>query len=131
MAGRENDPPASALRAGELRNAAGRRLGGKVAFVTGASRGIGAAIARRFSAEGAKVALAARDLASCEKIASEIRAAGGEAVGIECDVTMPVSISNAVAAAVAKWARIDVLVNGAGLGGPTPLDDPDDSRWNS
>jgi NAD(P)-dependent dehydrogenase (short-subunit alcohol dehydrogenase family) len=131
MAGRETDPPASALRAGELRNAAGRRLGGKVAFVTGASRGIGAAIARRFGAEGAKVALAARDLALCEKIASEIRAAGGEAVGIECDVTMPVSISNAVAAAVAKWARIDVLVNGAGLGGPTPLDDPDDSRWNS
>ena len=100
MAGRETDPPASALRAGELRNAAGRRLGGKVAFVTGASRGIGAAIARRFGAEGAKVALAARDLALCEKIASEIRAAGGEAVGIEGDIRG--AIESAVAFAEAS-----------------------------
>lgn len=107
------------------------RLGGRIAFVTGASRGIGLAIARRFGAEGARVALAARDLASCERAASEIRAAGGEAHAIECDVTLALSVSNAIAETVARWGRIDILVNNAGMGGPTPLDDPDDSRWNS
>jgi NAD(P)-dependent dehydrogenase (short-subunit alcohol dehydrogenase family) len=108
-----------------------KRLDGKIAFVTGASRGIGEAIARRFADEGARVALAARDLASCERIAGEIAARGGDSRAIECDVTLSISISNAIAEVVSKLGRIDVLVNNAGMGGPTPLDDPDDSRWNS
>jgi NAD(P)-dependent dehydrogenase (short-subunit alcohol dehydrogenase family) len=106
-------------------------LKGRVAFVTGASRGIGEAISRRFAEEGARVALAARDLASCERIAADIASKGGEARAIECDVTLSISISNAIAEAIAKWGRIDVLVNNAGTSGPTPLDDPDDSRWNA
>jgi NAD(P)-dependent dehydrogenase (short-subunit alcohol dehydrogenase family) len=108
-----------------------RRLAGKVAFVTGASRGIGEAIARRFAAEGARVALAARNEIACERIVSEIVRRGGEAVAIGCDVTLAFSVSHAIAAVVANWGRIDILVNGAGLGGPTPLDDPDDARWNA
>ena len=108
-----------------------RRLAERVAFVTGASRGIGEAIARRFAAEGARVALAARDYAACQRIASEIAAAGGEAIAISCDVTLPASVSDAIAGVAARWRRLDVLVNNAGLGGPTPLDDPDDSRWNA
>jgi NAD(P)-dependent dehydrogenase (short-subunit alcohol dehydrogenase family) len=108
-----------------------RRLSGKVAFVTGASRGIGESIARRFAAEGARAVLAARDEVACGRIASEIIRQGGEAVSIGCDVTLAFSVSNAIAGAVAKWGRIDVLVNGAGLSGPTPLSDPDDSRWNA
>ncbi len=108
-----------------------RRLVDKVAFVTGASRGIGEAISRRFGAEGARVALAARNLRDCERIAAEIRHSGADAVAIECDVTLGLSISNAIAEVTARWGRIDILVNNAGLGGPTPLDDPDDSRWNS
>ena len=111
-------------------NASGR-LAGKAAFVTGASRGIGEAIGRRFAEEGAKVALAARDEASCQKIAADIVRRGGEAIALGCDVTLAISVSNAIAAAVARWGRIDILVNNAGLGGPTPLDDPDDSRWNA
>lgn len=107
-----------------------RRLSGKVAFVTGASRGIGEAIARRFAAEGARVALAARDEAASERIAEQLTEQGGEAVAISCDVTIPVSVSNAIASIVARWGRIDILVNNAGLGGPTPLDDSEDSRWN-
>ena len=108
-----------------------RRLAGKVAFITGASRGIGEAIARRFAAEGARVALAARDEAASERIAEQITEQGGEAVAISCDVTIPVSVSNAIASIVARWGRIDILVNNAGLGGPTPLDDSEDSRWNA
>jgi NAD(P)-dependent dehydrogenase (short-subunit alcohol dehydrogenase family) len=108
-----------------------RRLSKKVAFVTGASRGIGEAISRRFAAEGARVALAARNEVACEKIAADIRSRRGEALAIGCDVTLAFSVSNAIAAVVARWGRIDILVNGAGLGGPTPLEDPDDSRWNA
>ena len=109
----------------------GSRLSGKTAFVTGASRGIGEAIVRRFAADGARVALAARNAAACGKIAAEIERLGGEALAIRCDVTDASSVSDAVAATVAKWGRIDILVNAAGLGGPTPLDDPDDSRWDA
>jgi NAD(P)-dependent dehydrogenase (short-subunit alcohol dehydrogenase family) len=111
-----------------------RRLEGKVAFVTGASRGIGEAIARRLGAEGARVALAARDVSdgsSARRIASEIGKAGGEAFAVACDVTRPDSVAGAIAETVGRFAKIDVLVNNAGLGGPTPLDDPDDSRWDA
>jgi NAD(P)-dependent dehydrogenase (short-subunit alcohol dehydrogenase family) len=118
-------------RKSDARRPVARRLTDRVALVTGASRGIGEAIARRFSAEGARVALAARDEASCQRIAGELSQSGGEAVAIGCDVTLPVSVSGAVAAVVTKWGRIDILVNNAGLGGPTALDDPEDARWNS
>jgi len=109
----------------------GRRLEEKVALVTGASRGIGEAISRRLAADGARVALAARDEEACRRIAREIEAAGGEAIALRCDVTDSRSIAETIAAIVSQWRRIDVLVNNAGLGGPTPLDDPDDSRWDA
>ena len=107
------------------------QLNGRVAFVTGASRGIGEAIGRRFAKEGARVALGARDELACERIAGDVKRAGGEAIALSCDVTLPVSVSGAIAAVVAKWGRIDILVNNAGLGGPTPLDEADDTRWNA
>jgi len=107
------------------------RLQGKVAFVTGASRGIGEAIARRFATEGARVVLAARDEIACGRIAADIGRQGGEAFSIGCDVTLAFSVSNAIASTVAKWRGIDILVHAAGLSAPTPLSDPDDSRWNA
>ena len=110
---------------------ASERLKGRVAFITGASRGIGEAIGRAFSREGARVALSARDEVACQRIADDLVRAGGQAIAIGCDVTLPVSVSSAIAGAIAKWGRIDVLVNNAGLGGPTPLDDPDDARWSA
>ena len=108
-----------------------RRLAEKVALVTGASRGIGEAISRRFASEGARVALAARDEKACRRIAGEIAAAGGEALAVRCDVTDRDSIAGAISAVIARWGRIDVLVNNAGLGGATPLDDRDDARWDA
>lgn len=108
-----------------------RRLDGKVALVTGASRGIGEAISRRFGREGARVALAARDLEACRALAREIVAAGGEAIAVRCDVTDLDSITKALATVVATWGKIEVLVNNAGLGGPTPLSERDDARWDA
>lgn len=108
-----------------------RRLDGKVALVTGASRGIGEAIVRRFGADGARVALAARDVQDCERIADEIARNGGEALALHCDVTDSKSIAETVAAVVARWKRIDVLVNNAGVGGSTPLSDASDALWDA
>ena len=114
------------------------RLSGKAAFVTGASRGIGEAIARRFAAEGAAVCLAARSAGETGRIAAEIAASGADAIAVECDVTRPESYRKAVAAAVSRWKRIDVLVNNAGTSGVTPVaggtpaEDPDaDARWDA
>ncbi|HEY2797956.1 MAG TPA: SDR family NAD(P)-dependent oxidoreductase [Thermoanaerobaculia bacterium] len=107
------------------------RLNGKVAFVTGASRGIGEAIARRFGEEGAKVVLAARDSAACERHAEQMRARGQDALAVSCDVTDRGSVERAIGAAVERFDRIDVVVNDAGAGGATPLDDPDESRWDT
>lgn len=112
----------------------GPRLNGKVAFVTGASRGIGEAIARRFAQEGARVALAARDHAAIGRHAAELTAGGAEAMAVRCDVTDPESVRQAVAAAVGRWEKLDILVNNAGLGGHTPLDGADgadDARWDA
>lgn len=106
------------------------RLEGKVALVTGASRGIGEAISRRLAREGARVALSARDVEACRRITGEIEASGGEAMALRTDVTDSSSIRDTVAAVVSAWGKIDVLVNNAGVGGPTPLTDRDDSRWD-
>jgi NAD(P)-dependent dehydrogenase (short-subunit alcohol dehydrogenase family) len=107
------------------------RLEGKVALVTGASRGIGEAISRRFAREGARVALAARDEKACRWIAEDIEGSGGKAMTAKTDVTDARSIAETVSAVVSEWGRIDVLVNNAGVFGPTPLTDRDDSRWDT
>jgi NAD(P)-dependent dehydrogenase (short-subunit alcohol dehydrogenase family) len=107
------------------------RLSGKVAFVTGASRGIGEAVARRFGEEGARVVLAARDAAACERHAEQMRASGQDALAVSCDVTDRGSVERAIGAAVERFGRIDVVVNDAGAGGATPLEDPDESRWDT
>jgi len=107
------------------------RLTERVAFVTGASRGIGEAIARRFAEEGARVVLAARDGGAIGSIAAELSAGGAESLAVPCDVTDTGSVRDAVAAAVGRFGKLDILVNNAGLGGPTPLEGEDESRWDA
>jgi 3-hydroxybutyrate dehydrogenase len=98
------------------------RLRGKVAFVTGASRGIGAAICGRFAREGARVCLTARSRGPIEALAASLRDEGGEAMAATCDVTRKESFDAALRAAVDAWGRIDILVNNAGTSGLTPLE---------
>ncbi len=99
-------------------------LEGKVAIVSGASRGIGAAAARAFGEAGASVVLAARTAQAIAAIADEINAAGGRALAVPTDVTDPESVERLVEKTVATFGRLDVAFNNAGAGHmPTPLAD--------
>ncbi len=91
------------------------RLQDKVAIVTGAGRGIGAAIAHAFAREGASVVIAERDTATGPATAAAITAAGGAAEFIATDVTSTESVEAAAEAVVARHGRIDILVNNAGI----------------
>ncbi|HKD16549.1 MAG TPA: 3-oxoacyl-[acyl-carrier-protein] reductase [Thermoanaerobaculia bacterium] len=91
------------------------RFAGKTALVTGASRGIGEAIARRLAAEGATVLAAARTAEALAKVVGEIEAGGGRASAIALDLADSASIDAAVKAALAAHGEISVLVNNAGV----------------
>jgi 3-oxoacyl-[acyl-carrier protein] reductase len=92
------------------------KLSGKVALVTGASRGIGAAIARRFAADGAKVVVNyAKSAKAAEEVVAEIKKAGGEAVAVRADVGNPAEIPGLFAAVKQHFGRLDVLVNNAAI----------------
>jgi NAD(P)-dependent dehydrogenase (short-subunit alcohol dehydrogenase family) len=102
-----------------------RVLEGKVALVTGASRGIGAAVARAFTQAGAAVALAARDSAALEALATELTRAGATAISVPTDVTDAAAVAALVDRTVAELGRLDLACNNAAGGGhpPTPLAD--------
>ncbi len=92
-----------------------KRFTGKVALVTGASRGIGEAIAKRLAAEGATVLTAARTEDALARVVSEIQAAGGTAQALALDLSAPESVEAAVKSALAAHGEIHVLVNNAGV----------------
>ena len=94
-------------------------LTGRVAVITGPAKGMGAAISKAFAAEGCKLALIGRDTAAIEPVASEIRAAGGKAIVVRCDL-MDAAQCEAAARETrsAFGGRIDILVNVAGGSGP-------------
>lgn len=88
-------------------------LSGKVAIVTGGSRGIGAEIARTLAQSGAKVVVASRKQAGVERVAAEIRANGGEAIGVVCHTGYRDQVQALVATTVERWGQIDIAVNNA------------------
>ncbi|CCT58365.1 SDR family oxidoreductase [Acetobacter pasteurianus] len=98
---------------------------GKVALVTGASSGIGAATARKLATEGVVVGLAARRKERLDALAAEITGAGRKAVALPADVTDPASCKAAADALITQFGRIDVLINNAGL---MPLSSVDSLR---
>ena len=99
-------------------------LEGKVALVMGASRGIGAEIARAYAAAGAGVVLAARDEQALMRVADEIESAGGHAIATRADVSSEDDVRAAVRTAVDEFGRLDVATNNAAGGAPpTPLAD--------
>ena len=91
------------------------RLTGKVAIVTGGNRGIGRATSLAFAREGAKVVVVGRNQSTCEKVAAEIVAGGGTAIGIRADVSNEADVAAMVSRATQEFGRIDILVNNAGV----------------
>jgi NAD(P)-dependent dehydrogenase (short-subunit alcohol dehydrogenase family) len=110
------------------------RLKGKVAFLAGATSGIGETTAEVFAREGARVAIAGRRVAEGEAIAARIRSAGGDAIFLATDVTIPDSVASSIRAAVTAFGALHVLFNNAG--GSTPRDgtviaSPDEEYWRA
>lgn len=114
------------------------KLDGKVAIVTGSSRGIGKAVAIGFAKEGAKVVIASLEDKPLKpelpgtvfKTAEEIEAFGGQALPIKTNVIDETEVQNMVAKTLDKWGRIDVLVNNAAASSPSRFLDTTTKRWN-
>jgi len=105
------------------------RFAGRGVIVTGGGRGIGEATARAFASEGADVLVLGRTVADLERVVAQIIADGGRAWQHPCDVTDEAQVDQAVARAGARWGRIDVLVNNAGVDDDTPFLEIDRQRW--
>jgi 3-oxoacyl-[acyl-carrier protein] reductase len=105
-------------------------LAGKVAIVTGASRGVGAAAALALAKAGASVMLGARDAARLAKVAADITASGGKAVSMACDMSDYAAVERLVAETEARLGPVDVLVNNAGVIEPiAPIWEADPAVW--
>lgn len=90
-------------------------LEGKVALITGSTKGIGRAIAERMAEQGAKVVISSRNQDACDDVAAAIAAKGGEAIGVACNINYPEQLKALVDASKAKWGKIDILVCNAAL----------------
>lgn len=105
-------------------------LKGKAAIVTGASRGIGRAIALALAREGVKLMLAARDQLRLQRVAEEARQYSVEADSVSADMRDEAQIKNMIEAALKRFGRLDILVNNAGLGYFKPVSDLSTAEWD-
>ena len=105
------------------------KLQDKIAFVTGAASGIGKEIAATYAREGAKVAIADMNIVAAQAAADELKATGAGAMAVAADVTDEAQVNAAVAAVVAAWGGIDILVSNAGIQIVHPLEDFPFADW--
>ncbi|MCL2346175.1 MAG: 3-oxoacyl-ACP reductase FabG [Desulfobulbus sp.] len=106
------------------------QLEDRVAIVTGAGQGIGAAVARAYVREGARVAIVDMNAEAAERLAGEIGQAGGQAIGIGCNVADRGQVAGMAEQVVKAWGRVDILVNNAGITRPAMLDKMSAEQWD-
>lgn len=106
-------------------------LNGRVAVVTGAGSGIGAAAARRLARAGARVAALGRTRDELEHVVAQIAEAGGEAMVVEADISVPAEMERAYRQIEQRWGRLDIVFANAGINGTwAPLDELDPEDWD-
>jgi 3-hydroxybutyrate dehydrogenase len=105
-------------------------LGGSVAWITGAGRGIGAAVAQTLAKDGAAVVLSSRSADELDAVARRLQQCGAGALAVPCDVTDEASVRGAYEAAAARFGRVDILINNAGFAESAPLVRLDPALWD-
>lgn len=105
-------------------------LEGRVAIVTGGSKGIGKAIALTFAEAGADMVVCSRALADLESVAEEIRRLGRRSLAVSADITQQAAVDNLVQKTIAEFGNIDILVNNAGIGILLPLVEHSEEDWD-